>query len=713
MHAPPSGLHKDAYERDSCGFGLIASLDDAPSHWLVRTAMTSLNRLTHRGAIAADGKTGDGCGLLLKNPEAFLRAVAAEAGVELGARFASGLVFLSHDAQQAGAARLALATELTRQGLEGAGWRAVPVDPSACGAEALKTRPLIEQLFVNCRCADIDEAAFNRRLFMARRLTEKALHADPVFYVPSLSASTIVFKGMVMPQYLAQFYPDLADPRLESSVAVFHQRFSTNTLPQWRLAHPYRYLAHNGEINTIQGNRNWATARGPLLRSPLLPALQEALPLVSMSGSDSQSLDNMLEVLLMGGLDPLHAMRLLVPPARPGCPRPGSARLLRVLLGAHGAVGRPGRGGADRRPLCAVHAGSQRPAPRALLHHPQPCSHHCLRDRRVGLPARGRGAQGQARSRRHGRARPAHRHPARLGGHRSDPQDPPSLQELAPPGRAVSGERSGGCAARGRAHGSRHAVAVSEDVQCHAGGARRHHPRAGAGRERSGGLDGRRHAHAGAVAHGALAVRLLPPAVRPGDQSAHRQLARIDRDVAADADRSGVQHLRARARTRAPDRARLADPLTEEAPPDPGDRGGHARISRPAVRARGGPAPGDRAPVRAGGERGARGEAGAAAVGSLSRQGAHSRARAAGDGSGASASAEDRPALQVQPAHRDRHRARAASLRLPDRLWSDRRVSVHGVPGVVRDDAPGTRQARLRGAPRTRAQLPCGPETRT
>jgi glutamate synthase (NADPH/NADH) large chain len=315
MHAPPSGLHQDAYERDSCGFGLIASLDDAPSHWLVRTAMTSLNRLTHRGAIAADGKTGDGCGLLLKRPEAFLRAVAAEAGIELGPRFASGLVFLSRDAQRAGEARAALAAELARQGLEVAGWRVVPVDPGACGEQALKSLPVIEQLFVKAGPEDIDEAAFNRRLFMARRLTEKALAGDPMFYVPSLSASTIVFKGMVMPQYLAQFYPDLADPRLESSVAVFHQRFSTNTLPQWRLAHPYRYLAHNGEINTIQGNRNWATARGPLLRSPLLPDLQEVLPLVSMSGSDSQSLDNMLEVLLIGGLDPLHAIRLLMPPA--------------------------------------------------------------------------------------------------------------------------------------------------------------------------------------------------------------------------------------------------------------------------------------------------------------------------------------------------------------------------------------------------------------
>ena len=314
MHADP-GLYKDAYERDSCGFGLIASLDDRASHWLVRTAMTSLNRLTHRGAIAADGKTGDGCGLLLKRPEGFLRALAAEAGITLSARFASGLVFLSQEPQLAAAARTALAAQLQRQGLELAGWRAVPIDPGACGAEALKTLPRIEQLFVNCPLPQLDEAAFNRRLYMVRRLTEKTLSADRAFYIPSLSASTIVFKGMVMPQYLAQFYPDLADPRLESSVAVFHQRFSTNTLPQWRLAHPYRYLAHNGEINTVEGNRNWARARGPIMTSPLLPQLSEALPLVSLTGSDSQSLDNMLEVLLMGGLDPLHAMRLLIPPA--------------------------------------------------------------------------------------------------------------------------------------------------------------------------------------------------------------------------------------------------------------------------------------------------------------------------------------------------------------------------------------------------------------
>ncbi len=309
------GLFDPAYERDSCGFGLIASLDDQPSHWVVQTAIQSLNRLTHRGAIAADGKTGDGCGLLLKKPTAFLRAVAAEAGISLADRFAVGCVFLSTFDDQAARARGTLEAQLEREELEIAGWRLVPTNEDACGEQALKTLPRIEQVFVNCRL-DIDEATFNRKLFLARRRTEKALERkDPFCYILSLSASTIVYKGMVMPQHLTAFFRDLDDERLTASVVVFHQRFSTNTLPQWRLAHPYRLLAHNGEINTIQGNRHWAVARGPLFRSPVLPDLSDILPLVSMTGSDSQTLDNMLEVLLMGGLDALHAMRLLIPPA--------------------------------------------------------------------------------------------------------------------------------------------------------------------------------------------------------------------------------------------------------------------------------------------------------------------------------------------------------------------------------------------------------------
>jgi glutamate synthase (NADPH/NADH) large chain len=309
------GLCKPAYEKDSCGFGLIASLDDRASHWVLQTAISSLNRLTHRGAIAADGKTGDGCGLLIKQPTAFLKAVAAEAGLTLAPMFAAGLVFLNRDTAKAAEARKILTEQLQLEKLQVAGFRVLPTDPSACGSEALKTLPTIEQVFVNSS-GDIDEAGFNRKLFLARRRCEKKLETqDPVFYIPSLSASTIVYKGMVMPQFLVQFYPDLKDPRMEASVVVFHQRFSTNTLPQWRLAHPYRYLAHNGEINTVQGNRSWAVARGPLFRSPLLPDLSDILPLVSLTGSDSQSLDNMLEVLLVGGLDPMHAMRMLIPPA--------------------------------------------------------------------------------------------------------------------------------------------------------------------------------------------------------------------------------------------------------------------------------------------------------------------------------------------------------------------------------------------------------------
>jgi glutamate synthase (NADPH/NADH) large chain len=309
------GLYRSGYERDSCGFGLIASLDDQASHWVLETAISSLNRLTHRGAIATDGKTGDGCGLLIKMPTRFLREAAVEAGFSLTQRFAAGLVFLDPDPGKGTQARRVLAAEIEREKLQVAGFRSLPTDPAACGLEALKTLPTIVQVFVNAG-SDIDESTLNRKLYMARRRAEKLLESsDPMFYIPSLSASTIVYKGMVMPQFLAQFYPDLKDPRMEASVVVFHQRFSTNTLPQWRLAHPYRYLAHNGEINTVQGNRSWAVARGPLFRSPVLPDLNDVLPVVSLTGSDSQSLDNMLELLLVGGLDPMHALRMLIPPA--------------------------------------------------------------------------------------------------------------------------------------------------------------------------------------------------------------------------------------------------------------------------------------------------------------------------------------------------------------------------------------------------------------
>jgi glutamate synthase (NADPH/NADH) large chain len=308
-----AGLYDPAFEHDSCGFGLIANLDDIPSHFVVETAIAALARLTHRGAVAPDGKTGDGCGLLIKFPFRFLREVGEELGFTLAERFATGTVFLSHDGTVAATARAVIETAIHEAGLEVAGWREVPTDPSVCGEVALKTLPRIEQVFVNPG-EGMQRGRLNRCLFLARRRAENRLE-DGETYIASLSSVTISYKGMIMPAALPDFYPDLRDPRLESSVCLFHQRFSTNTLPEWRLAQPFRFLAHNGEINTIQGNRNWAQARAKNFRSDKLDDISDLNPVISLTGSDSSSLDNMLEVLRAGGMDVLQAMRILLPPA--------------------------------------------------------------------------------------------------------------------------------------------------------------------------------------------------------------------------------------------------------------------------------------------------------------------------------------------------------------------------------------------------------------
>lgn len=309
------GLYRPHFERDNCGFGLIAHMEGKPSHWLVKTAIEALGNLTHRGAIGADGKTGDGCGLLLKKPEAFFRQIAEEHGFALSQRFAVGVVFFSKEPAKAEMAQMVVQQKLTDQGLEVAGWRDVPVDPqSACGEEAMRSLPVMRHVFINAAEA-MDDAAFERKLFIARRQAEKAVSDDPDFYIPTMSSQVVSYKGLVMPSYLPIFYKDLGDERLESAICVFHQRFSTNTWPQWRLAQPFRYLAHNGEINTVQGNRNWALARGAKFATSLIENMEDIRPLVGTTGSDSSSMDNMLEALLAGGVSLFRAMRLLIPPA--------------------------------------------------------------------------------------------------------------------------------------------------------------------------------------------------------------------------------------------------------------------------------------------------------------------------------------------------------------------------------------------------------------
>jgi glutamate synthase (NADPH/NADH) large chain len=309
-----TGLYRPEDVRDNCGFGLIAHTSGDASHRLLQTAIESLTCMTHRGGIAADGKTGDGCGLLMQMPDQFMRTLAAEHfGADFGDNYGIGQVFLSWDDGRAAASREVMERVLADQGLRVLGWREVPTDSSVCGEIALASLPRIEQVFIDA--PGLSEQQLSTRLFVARRKAEIGNEGDQEFYICSLSGRVISYKGLVMPVDLPRFYADLGDERLQTAICVFHQRFSTNTMPRWPLAQPFRLLAHNGEINTIEGNRNWAEARTAGFQTEHLPDIQEIAPLVNRSGSDSSSLDNMLDVLLTGGVDMARALRMLIPPA--------------------------------------------------------------------------------------------------------------------------------------------------------------------------------------------------------------------------------------------------------------------------------------------------------------------------------------------------------------------------------------------------------------
>ncbi|TCV11942.1 glutamate synthase (NADPH) large subunit [Vibrio crassostreae] len=307
-------LYDPSLEKDNCGFGLIAQMEGQPSHKLVRTAISALDRMTHRGGIAADGKTGDGCGLLLQKPDSYLRIIAEENNFKLGKQYAVGMIFFSQDPIKAQSAQDIVNKELAQETLTVAGWRVVPTNTEVLGPIAKDSVPNIQQVFISAP-AGWRERDIERRLYIARRRIEKQITEDKDFYICSLSTQVMVYKGLCMPADLPRFYLDLADLRMESAICLFHQRFSTNTQPRWPLAQPFRYLAHNGEINTIEGNRQWAKARAYKFSSPLLPDLQTAAPFVNETGSDSSSLDNMLDLFLAGGMDVFRAMRMLVPPA--------------------------------------------------------------------------------------------------------------------------------------------------------------------------------------------------------------------------------------------------------------------------------------------------------------------------------------------------------------------------------------------------------------
>jgi glutamate synthase (NADPH/NADH) large chain len=300
------GLYDPSRDRDACGLAMVATLRGTPGHDIVETALNSLRNLEHRGAVGSDAGTGDGAGILTQIPHEFF-AATVDFSLPTRGTYGAGLVFLENgtDHQAFRASFEALALE---EQLDVIGWRDVPVNPSVLGDLAREAMPAIVQVFVT---GEQREMALERALFRLRKRSEARLGA----YHPSLSSKTIVYKGMVTTLQLEPFYPDLSDGRFSSTLALVHSRFSTNTFPSWPLAHPFRLIAHNGEINTVKGNRNWMSARSSQLASEALGDLKQLLPIVTPGGSDSASFDEVLELLYLGGRSLPHAMMMMIPEA--------------------------------------------------------------------------------------------------------------------------------------------------------------------------------------------------------------------------------------------------------------------------------------------------------------------------------------------------------------------------------------------------------------
>jgi glutamate synthase (NADPH/NADH) large chain len=307
------GLYDPRFEHDACGVSFVANIKGVASYELVQMGIGALCNMEHRGATGAEADTGDGAGILIQVPDKFLRAVAGAALPPAG-HYGVGIAFLPAGEQDRDKAVDAIERILSEEGLEAITWRDVPIEPDCLGATARAVMPSFRQLFVKDQgnAAGID---LDRKLFVARKRIEHELPAEQSTYFPSLSCRTLVYKGMFTTPELAAFYPDLSDERMESALALVHSRFSTNTFPSWPLAHPYRFIAHNGEINTVQGNRNWMRTRESLLQSALIPGLERAFPICTPGGSDSMSFDEVLEVIHLGGRSLPHAVLMMIPEA--------------------------------------------------------------------------------------------------------------------------------------------------------------------------------------------------------------------------------------------------------------------------------------------------------------------------------------------------------------------------------------------------------------
>ncbi|MFA6546394.1 MAG: glutamate synthase subunit alpha, partial [Limisphaerales bacterium] len=306
---PKQGLYDPQFEHDACGVGFVVNMKGRKSHEVVQQGIQILINLDHRGAVGCEPNTGDGAGILIQLPHKFFTKVAKENGFTLPApgRYGVAMIYMPKDQEDRHHCERTFERVVREEGHSVLGWRTVPTDNSTLGPTAVATEPFIRQCFIerNVRKAK-DELAFERKLYVIRKraLTEirnSGVRGTQEWYMPSVSCRTIVYKGMLMPAQVDQYYPELRDPDMDSALALVHSRFSTNTFPSWERSHPYRYIAHNGEINTLRGNINWMHARQSMFESDAFGKdIKKIFPIINPTGSDSAMFDNCLELLVLG-----------------------------------------------------------------------------------------------------------------------------------------------------------------------------------------------------------------------------------------------------------------------------------------------------------------------------------------------------------------------------------------------------------------------------
>ncbi len=323
------GLYNPAFEHDNCGVGFVVNVKGRKSHDIVRSGIQILVNLSHRGATGSDPETGDGAGILVQIPDEFFRKELLKTDIELPTigRYGTGIVFLPTDPKEQALCQEWIEAIIYEEGQLFFGWRDVPHNPKNAGKIARSAAPVFKQVFIGRGANVLDQEAFERKLYIIRKKIEKKVFATPeiiqkdLFFLCSLSSKTIVYKGQLMAEQLGEFYPDLSEPTFRSAIALVHSRYSTNTFPSWKLAHPYRMLCHNGEINTLRGNINRMAAREHVCQSELFGKdLPKVLPIITVKGSDSATFDNALEFLVLTGRDLPHAVMMMVPEAWEGNP---------------------------------------------------------------------------------------------------------------------------------------------------------------------------------------------------------------------------------------------------------------------------------------------------------------------------------------------------------------------------------------------------------